>query len=80
VYRSSANDAKVVRCNRLRGCPADARSGSQSDSQRRAWGRGSGVQVQSPVGSVTDFREGRLWRIRAFSDHAAALLAAGLAE
>jgi ketosteroid isomerase-like protein len=43
-------------------------------------GRGSGVWVESPVGSVTDFRDGRAWRTRVFSDHGEALRAAGLAE
>jgi ketosteroid isomerase-like protein len=41
-------------------------------------GRGSGVQVALPISVLSDFREGKCWRVRAFSDHGEALRAAGL--
>jgi hypothetical protein len=41
-------------------------------------GRGGRVQVELSVGAVTDFRDGKVWRLRVFSDHAEALRAAGL--
>jgi uncharacterized protein len=41
-------------------------------------GRGGGVPVDSPVGAVWDLRDGRIWRLRAYLDHAKALAAAGL--
>jgi len=43
-------------------------------------GRGSGVQVDSPIGAVFDFRGGKVWRARSYLDHAEALRAAGLSE
>jgi|SRR5208283_1625244 len=43
-------------------------------------GRGSGVLVELPIGSISDYREGKCWRLRAFGDHGEALRAAGLAE
>jgi ketosteroid isomerase-like protein len=43
-------------------------------------GRGSGVLVELPIGSLGDYREGRCWRLGAFGDHGEALRAAGLAE
>jgi len=33
-----------------------------------------------PISVLGDYREGRIWRSRAFSDHGEALRAAGLAE
>ena len=33
-----------------------------------------------PISALGDYREGRIWRSRAFSDHGEALRAAGLAE
>ena len=44
----------------------------------RGRGRGGGVPVDSPVGAVWELRRGRIWRLRAFLDHADALDAAGL--
>jgi ketosteroid isomerase-like protein len=41
-------------------------------------GRGSGVEVELPIAVISDFREGKCWRTRAFSDHGEALRAAGL--
>jgi len=43
-------------------------------------GRGSGVLVELPIGSISDYREGKCWRLRAFGDHGGALRAAGLSE
>jgi ketosteroid isomerase-like protein len=43
-------------------------------------GRGGGVQVELSVGAVTDFRDGKVWRLRVFSDYGEALEAAGLVE
>jgi ketosteroid isomerase-like protein len=43
-------------------------------------GRGSGVRVESSYGSVSDYRDGKVWCIRVFNDHHEALRAAGLAE
>jgi ketosteroid isomerase-like protein len=41
-------------------------------------GRGSGVQVDSPIGVIYDFRDGKMSRVRAYLDHGEALRAAGL--
>jgi ketosteroid isomerase-like protein len=41
-------------------------------------GRGGGVPVDSPVGAVWELREGLIWRLRAYLDHAEAERAAGL--
>ena len=41
-------------------------------------GRGSGVQVELPIGSISDYRDGKVRRLRAFGDHGDALRAAGL--
>lgn len=43
-------------------------------------GRGSGVQVESPLAVVCDFRDGEISRMRAYLDHDEALRAAGLTE
>jgi ketosteroid isomerase-like protein len=43
-------------------------------------GRGGGVPVDAPVGAVWDLRDGKIWRLRAYLDRAAALAAAGLSE
>jgi ketosteroid isomerase-like protein len=43
-------------------------------------GRGSGVPVVLPISVLGDYREGRIWRCRTFSDHGEALRAAGLSE
>jgi ketosteroid isomerase-like protein len=43
-------------------------------------GRASGVQVDTPVAEILDFRNGRLARDRVFLDHEEALRAAGLSE
>jgi len=43
-------------------------------------GRGAGVPVDSPVGAVWDLRGGKVWRLRAYLDHAEALDAVGLSE
>lgn len=41
-------------------------------------GRGGGVPVDSPVGTVWDLRDGRIRRLRSYLDPAAALAVAGL--
>jgi hypothetical protein len=41
-------------------------------------GRGGGVPVDSPVGAVWELRDGRIWRLRAYLDHAEATRVAGL--
>lgn len=41
-------------------------------------GRSSGVRVDTPLGTVIEFRDGKMSRIRAFLDHGEALRAAGL--
>jgi ketosteroid isomerase-like protein len=43
-------------------------------------GRGSGVQVDSPIGVIHDFRDGKMSRVLAYIDHGEALRAAGLSE
>ena len=43
-------------------------------------GRGSGVEVDMPLGVIYDFRDGRVSRARAYLDHGEALRAAGLEE
>jgi ketosteroid isomerase-like protein len=45
----------------------------------RLEGRGrGGVPVDSPVGAVWELRAGRIWRLRAYLDHAEATRVAGL--
>jgi ketosteroid isomerase-like protein len=44
------------------------------------WGRGSGVSVDVPLGVISDFRDGKVWRTRSYLDHGEALRAAGLSE
>ena len=41
-------------------------------------GRGSGVEVDIPLGIVYDFRDGKISRVRTYLDHDEALRAAGL--
>ena len=41
-------------------------------------GRGSGVPVDAPYGTISDFRDGKVSRIRVYLDHGEALRAAGL--
>jgi ketosteroid isomerase-like protein len=41
-------------------------------------GRGGGVPVDSPVGAVWELRDGEIWRLRAYLDHAEATRVAGL--
>jgi len=36
-------------------------------------GRGGGVPVESPVGAVWELRAARIWRLRAYLDHALAI-------
>jgi ketosteroid isomerase-like protein len=43
-------------------------------------GRGSGVQVDSPLGVIYDIRDGRISRVLTYLDHGEALRAAGLTE
>jgi ketosteroid isomerase-like protein len=43
-------------------------------------GRGSGVPVDTPLGVLGDYRDGRCWRIRGILGHDEALRAAGLSE
>ena len=43
-------------------------------------GRGTGVQVDSPIGVIYDFRDGKMSRVLAYLDHGEALRAAGLTE
>jgi hypothetical protein len=43
-------------------------------------GRGGGVPVDSPVGAVWDLRDGKIWRLRAYLDHAKAAEVAGAPE
>jgi ketosteroid isomerase-like protein len=45
-----------------------------------ARGRGSGVELDAPVGLLLDFRANRISRARAYLDHGEALRAAGLSE
>jgi ketosteroid isomerase-like protein len=46
----------------------------------RARGRESGVETESPLGAVVEFRNGKAIRVRTFLDHGEALEAAGLPE
>jgi hypothetical protein len=41
-------------------------------------GRGSGVEIDAPLGVVDDLRHGKVSRVRAYLDHGEALRAAGL--
>ncbi len=43
-------------------------------------GRSSGVPVDTPLGALTDYRDGKCRSLRNFLDHAEALRAAGLSE
>ncbi len=43
-------------------------------------GRCSGVEVDSPIGVIYDFRDGKMSRVLAYLDHGGALRAAGLSE
>jgi ketosteroid isomerase-like protein len=43
-------------------------------------GRGSGVPVDTPLGVIFDFRDGRISRSCTYLDHGEALRAAGLSE
>jgi ketosteroid isomerase-like protein len=43
-----------------------------------ARGRNSGVRVDTPLGTVVEFRDGKMLRIRAYLDHREALREAGL--
>jgi len=43
-------------------------------------GRVSGVPVTAPLDFVCDVRDGKIWRLRSFLDHAEALKAVGLAD
>jgi len=46
----------------------------------RACGTASGVEIDSPFGSVVDLKNGKGIRVRTFLDHNEALEAAGLSE
>ena len=56
----------------------DLGDGVVSLGRLKGRGRGSGVQVELPIGVISDFRDGKCWRTRAFPDHDEALRAAGL--
>jgi ketosteroid isomerase-like protein len=43
-------------------------------------GKGSGAPVDAQLGTVCDFRDGKMSRSRVFLDHGEALEAVGLAE
>jgi ketosteroid isomerase-like protein len=43
-------------------------------------GKGSGVPIDTPLGQIFDFREGKVCRIRSYLDHREALKAVGLEE
>jgi len=43
-------------------------------------GRAGGVELDQPAAAVVEVRDGRLFRLRLFADHAEALEAAGLRE
>ncbi|HWW90803.1 MAG TPA: nuclear transport factor 2 family protein [Solirubrobacteraceae bacterium] len=45
-----------------------------------ARGRSSGVRVDTPLGAIAEFRDGKMSRIRAYLDHDEALRAAGHSE
>jgi uncharacterized protein len=46
----------------------------------RTRGTASGAELESPIGSVVDLKNGKAIRVRTFLDHAEALEAAGLRE
>jgi ketosteroid isomerase-like protein len=46
----------------------------------RGRGKASGVPVDQPFAGIFDFRGDRIWRYRAYFDHAEGLRAAGLSE
>jgi ketosteroid isomerase-like protein len=43
-------------------------------------GKGSGAPVGQPFTTIVDFRDDRIWRVRAYFDRAEGLRAAGLSE
>ena len=43
-------------------------------------GRSSGVEVDTPLGAVIEFRGGKMSRVRGYLDHGEALRAAGLSQ
>ena len=43
----------------------------------RARGKASGAEIEGPIGSVIEFKNGRVIRVRTFLDHEEALEAAG---
>lgn len=43
-------------------------------------GKGSGAWVDAPIANILDFRDGRIWRSRAYFDLAEALRTAGVSE
>ncbi len=43
-------------------------------------GAGSGLQIDTPLGQVIDFRDGKISRVRNYLDHGKALRTAGLSE
>ncbi len=49
-------------------------------SRVKGRGRGSGVQVDSPIGVIYDFRDGKMSRVRAYLNHGEALRAAGVSD
>jgi len=49
-------------------------------SRLKGRGRGSGARVDAPIWNILDFRDGRVWRTRAYFDRADALRAAGVSE
>jgi ketosteroid isomerase-like protein len=42
-------------------------------------GKGSGTPVDAPFGAISEFRDGKVLRLRGYLDHSGALRAAGLA-
>jgi uncharacterized protein len=51
-----------------------------ASGRMRARGRASGVDIDSPLAYLIDFRDGKVWRIRTFLDQTEALEAVGLRE
>src|SRR6266480_3331617 len=43
-------------------------------------GRASGIPVETPGATITDFRDGKMARVRTYLDHGEALRAAGLSD
>ena len=88
VYRGHAGIRKFIRdlYETLTGVPAeyseirDLGDRLVAIGRIRARGTASGAGIESPIGSVVEFKNGKATRVRTFFDHDEALEAAGLSD